>query len=332
MQSNDFLVNYQVNTLDYLSRIEVSCNLVVTEKRILEFNGTSSGASLKQAGFWAASEAAKVAEQTYQKFANSGTPLVLCISGGLDSQAMLYAFLQAKVPFEVAVMRFNDRLNEHDIGHALSLLSTLGIKPNVIDLNIKKFFESGEFTTFAESGCTGSPQFAAHIWLAHQIQGVPVFAGEPWHTAINQTKDKQRYYVPQYKEYGTEISLARKGRTALSHFFELSGAWLQSILAEAQFRFHYRDEADPPGSYQAKFKFYRSLGFPVSMPAGLVKLTGFERLYALIATENQTNHFYHFNKLYRVPLEKKFPPSGERLFQVKGFNGEFWDALPSISE
>ncbi|MBY0420212.1 MAG: hypothetical protein K2W88_19350, partial [Pararheinheimera sp.] len=42
----------------------------------------------------------------------------LCLSGGMDSECMLMAYMAAGVKFEVAIMRFKDGLNAHDIESA----------------------------------------------------------------------------------------------------------------------------------------------------------------------------------------------------------------------
>ncbi len=325
MQAYQNTVNYQISTLDYNSEIHISIDESgATEHRKLLFKNTSQ-IQVPTGAFWAAREAELVVKQLCQKY--SGSRLVLCISGGLDSQAMLYAFLAAGVTFDVAVMSFNDGLNDHDVGHALALLSQLGISPQIHKLDIRAFYESGDFMSYAIRGSTGSPQFAAHVWLAEQVQGVPVFAGEPWHAVTSPNRQHNQLYVPEYKEYATEIALAKQGRAAVSHFFESSAAWMLALLNIPEYHLRYRDDSDPLGSYRSKFLFYRSLGFPVSLPAGQVKLTGFERLYSLIATEKNIANYYHFNDLYRRPLEKLFPAPAKRIFQIEGFNGDFWSEL-----
>lgn len=327
MQQRPETVNHQISTLDYSSFLEVHFNQGAVEKRSLSFHRNEKIEPNKNP-FWPAHNAIELAKKLYEKFNSSGEPLVLCISGGLDSQAMLTAFQASGVPVQAAVLKFKDGLNEHDIGNAASALTQMGIKIQYHEIDIRKFYEDGTFMEYAISGCTNSPQFAAHIWFAHQIQGVPVFAGEPWHLIPAQEQKKESIFIPHYKEYGTEISLRKKGRACISHFFETSAEWLEDLLNEEKFRYRPR-HADPKISYRAKYTYYRQMGFPISMPAALVKLTGFERLYSLIATEHNLDDYYYFNELYRKPLEKIFPPAVRREFYTERFSGEFWTKLSS---
>lgn len=328
-------LHYQIKTLDYFSKISLfTRDKQVYEHRHLIFNSSESSTQISAGPFEARSCAAQMAQQLYDKYKNEG-PIVLALSGGLDSQAMLFSFLEAGVPFEVAVMRFKDHLNEHDIGHCLDLLTSLGVEFNIHELDIMEFLNSGEYIRYAQNGQTNSPQFAAHVWLAEQIQGVPVFSGEPWHRVYesrdeNEPVQDRPFYLPRYKEYGTEIALAQKRRSCISHFFEFSMQWLQQIVHHPEIH-RYCRLADPEGSYRAKYLFYRRLGFPVSLTSGASKLTGFERVYSITAINNLVSDYYHFNILYRRPLEKIFPSADKRTIQLEGFTGNFWQEMSRLS-
>lgn len=323
------MIHIRAKTLDYESEIKVvkKDNEIVEERQMRrQTNETFNFDSNRN--FWASRAAAKVAQRLSE---TSRDPLVLCVSGGLDSQAMLFSFLESGVPFKVAVLEYANRLNEHDIGHGLSLLADLGVSYTKIPLNIEKFYESGDFLKYAQSANTNSPQFAAHIWFAEQIEGVPVFAGEPWHWhSENGQLPQQDYYVPQFKEYGVTNYLQKQNREAVSHFFELSLEWLDKVLAQTQGGMRLRSERDPEKSYQAKYAFYRQLGFPVRLTSGMVKLNGFERLYALTAARKGIKDFYYFNKIYREPLEADLPNATKRKFYIDGAEGLFWDFLRSL--
>lgn len=327
--ANNF--NHVITTLDHHSEIRVEFAAGgAYEHRVLQFEAPASALAKTSQPFSVRSGAARMAQRLYEKYRSAGQ-IVLALSGGIDSQAMLFAFIESGVPFQVAVMRFNDRMNDHDIGHSLDLLAGLGIKARILELDIRNFYQSGRFMDYVLAGRTNSPQFAAHIWLAEQIDGVPVFAGEPWHRIHESSETPKNinslpFYFPRYKEYGAEIALQKQGRICISHFFETSMEWFQHLAAHHPLH-RYSRESDPVGSYRAKYLFYRSLGFPVSLTSGMSKLTGFERLYTMTAIEHNSDDYYHFNKIYREPLEKMFPPPVRRIVHTEGLSGPFWEDM-----
>ena len=323
------MIHIRAKTLDYESEIKVvkKANEIVEERHMRRLANEAFNFDSNR-NFWASRAAAKVAQRLSE---TSPDPLVLCISGGLDSQAMLFSFLESGVPFKVAVLEYANRLNEHDIGHGLSLLTDMGVPYSKVSLDIEKFYESGDFLKYAQGANTNSPQFAAHIWFAEQNDGVPVFAGEPWHWhSESGHMPAQDYYVPQFKEYGVVNYLKKQNREAVSHFFELSLEWLEKALAQTKGGMRLRTDRDPEKSYQAKYAFYRQLGFPVRLTSGMVKLNGFERLYALTAARQGIKNFYYFNKIYREPLEADLPNATKRKFYIDGAEGLFWDFLRSL--
>lgn len=326
--------SHTINTLDHHSEISIEFrDEGVHEHRTLKYEQSRNESEKSNVPFNAVSGAADMAQQLYEKYQSSGK-VTLTLSGGIDSQAMLFAFIESGVPFRVAVMQFKNRMNEHDIGHSLDLLASLGIKPLIYELDIESFYKSGRFMDYVQAGHTNSPQFAAHIWLAEQIDGIPVFAGEPWHRIYETVEAPKNisalpFYFPRYKEYGAEIALKKQNRICVSHFFETSIEWFQSVAAAHPIH-RYSNEFDPVGTYRAKYQFYRRLGFPVSLTSGMSKLTGFERLYALTAIENNSEDYYYFNKIYREPLEKVSPPPATRTIYAEGLSGSFWDDMRSL--
>lgn len=238
----------------------------------------------------------------------SEIPLVLCLSGGLDSQAVLHSFISSGVSFEIAILRFKNRLNFHDIEEALDLAQLSGVKTHVIDIDAINFFESGRFSDYADRSQTNSPQFALHAWFAEQIEGLPIFAGEPYYwMSVEQCRV---LYVPQPKEYAARNLLELSGRPCISHFFELLTELNLCFLENPDWS---REKSQwSTIQYAKKAAGYRALGFPVRDTARGMKYTGFEGLYWHFRMKYKSHDTYYFNKLFREPLEK-IKPSPTRL-------------------
>jgi len=236
-------------------------------------------------------------------------PVVLCLSGGLDSQAVLQSFLASGIKFEIAILKFKERYNMHDVEEALDIAQLCSVKVHVIDVDAIHFFESGQYMHYAELAETNSPQFSLHAWFAEQINGLPVFAGEPYYWF--KSAGSENFYVPQPKEYAARHLLARTDRPCISHFFELLTEL--NLLFLKSPRWSRRDNAQLATlQYAKKAEAYRSMGFPVHDTARGIKFTGFEGVYWYFRMKHSSHDIYYFNKLFRQPLEK-VRPNPDRL-------------------
>lgn len=118
-------------------------------------------------------------------------------SGGIDSEVCLKSFLEAKVPIEIAIMKYEDDSNLHDISYAFNFCKKHDLPFKIYNLNISKFWGSEEMYEIVDLCHCVSPQLAACLWLGEQVDGVPVIAqGDPYLKKIV-PKD----YVPGVSPY-----------------------------------------------------------------------------------------------------------------------------------
>jgi hypothetical protein len=71
----------------------------------------------------------------------SGLKPCIFFSGGLDSELVLRSYIDIGADPIVNIFRFEDHINEYDVSYAIVICETLGVKYNIIDFNIAKFFE-----------------------------------------------------------------------------------------------------------------------------------------------------------------------------------------------
>lgn len=100
----------------------------------------------------------------------------LCFSGGIDSEVVFHALRIAEVPFKVAICKFKNEINEHDIKWARKICSDHDIEYYEWELDIMKFLE-GEMFNIAAKYKLITSHAPWHIWLAEQVPGFPVFGG-----------------------------------------------------------------------------------------------------------------------------------------------------------
>ena len=86
------------------------------------------------------------------------------------------AFLAAEVPFSVAVLEFEGGLNRHDCAYVLQLCEQLDLDVKRYRLDLLRFVQ-GPLLRVCDRYKLRMPAVAPQIWLAEQIEGVPVFGG-----------------------------------------------------------------------------------------------------------------------------------------------------------
>ncbi|MBL8700029.1 MAG: hypothetical protein JNK67_16745 [Alphaproteobacteria bacterium] len=95
-------------------------------------------------------------------------------SGGIDSEVVLQAFMFAGIPVRVAITRFAGDLNRHDIAYAIKFCETHEVPYRLLDLDIERFFESGEALAYAHRTRCVQPQLLHTMWAMDRIDGYPI--------------------------------------------------------------------------------------------------------------------------------------------------------------
>ena len=152
----------------------------------------------------------------------------ILFSGGIDSEVVLRSFRDIGLPFKVSILQFEKGLNLHDISYAIICCESLGIKYDLIQLDIERFMEEEMYEYATKYSCC-SPQFPAIMWLGDQVDGLPVLGfGEPY---IEKTEIGWHYY-----EYEKDNALHRhyrmQGRDAVSGFFHYTPEQIYSFLCD----------------------------------------------------------------------------------------------------
>lgn len=101
-------------------------------------------------------------------------PLALLFSGGADSEVVLRSFVEQKIPIDVVICQFADKLNAFDVDVAITCCEQLGIPYKLVALDILEFLNSGRYLEYADATQIRSPELCSTMWLADQIDNVPI--------------------------------------------------------------------------------------------------------------------------------------------------------------
>ena len=150
--------------------------------------------------------------------------LSLCFSGGVDSMAMLTAFLHAKVPFKIVIWRDkNNLITDSDL--ACLICEKQGLPYEFVHLDALDFFESGEYLLYCQKYKIFSGiELALHIKFLENTAGTPVLAGEqPLRGFFNGfSSAPQGCQFPDYELSCFERYFIQSGRSAVPRFLTYS--------------------------------------------------------------------------------------------------------------
>lgn len=190
-------------------------------------------------------------------------PYNLFVSGGVDSQSMLWAWHNTNINFKAFFVRYktNDHYyNDHDYQTLLEFSKKYNIKIEFLDFDVINFLESDLLSYAIKYQCT-SPQICTYMKMSELVKGgTIIFSGSYLDSTVSSL---------DYTIYGTERYGFISNRNVISRFLlhekELAGSFL--IL----YKKYCHLSIDP---YELKCLVYHRSGFPVIPQKE--KYTGFE--------------------------------------------------------
>jgi hypothetical protein len=214
-------------------------------------------------------ECKNVAKELYELHSDK---LVILLSGGLDSEVVLHSFIANKIFPKVAIFRYEQNLNLHDINYALRLCAARGISPQIIDINVRSFFDN-QLLDFAYITKCSSPQLNLLMHYANNVDGIPVIgAGENY--LVRKEGKKEVYDLEESRVISLYKFFENTNREAIPAFFQYTPEAMLSFLQKESV-YRWVETAKMQGHINSK-KIKASIiaeDFDIE-PRG--KLTGFE--------------------------------------------------------
>lgn len=252
-------------------------------------------------------------------------PYTLCLSGGVDSQAMLYAWIISKQPFEIFSAIYNFDSNLYDLETLDQFVKThcAGIKINYYKFDLINFLET-EHSHYSKKYRCGSPHFTAYMKFADIInKGTVLYSGNcVHHTAIA----KKREMLLSRNNWGMYHFSILSDKSIVPMFF------LETRNLALSFKRSPKNDETLVSLYEEKVNNYHFNKFPVIPQKD--SYTGFEKikewyddnmgdkvtkLDRIIRTGAQTSK-RNFDLLYRNKYENYC--ASDRYFFFTGKNYE----------
>jgi hypothetical protein len=97
----------------------------------------------------------------------------ILLSGGLDSEIMLRAYLDIGIVPDIYIFRYENDYNIYDVSYAITICSSLDIKYNLIDFNLQKFYED-DAERLSEISQIDRPNALPYCKFLETIDGLPI--------------------------------------------------------------------------------------------------------------------------------------------------------------
>lgn len=195
-------------------------------------------------------------------------PYTLMLSGGVDSQAMLYAWHTSEVPYTTFCGIFNNGMNENDISTLREFSKLHNIHVNYYDIDVLNFLQHEHINYVYKFRC-GSPHMTTFIKMMEMVkEGTIILSG-------NFIKTKNPQFLPISKNNFALYRFAiQENRSVVPFFFCESQELACSFIDDDSVKYDDQGLNIPLDEYKTKVGLYRRYGFPViEQPK---KLTGFE--------------------------------------------------------
>ena len=189
---------------------------------------------------------------------NYAPPYYIMVSGGIDSQAMLYAWLKFGNNFIPTCFLYNDDLNHHDISTLKIFAEKYNIDVNYIDIDIIQFIDNN-FREYAEKYKCSSPWITSYIYMSEKLNGTVIFSGNFLQSKNGPANSLTYSILGLYR-----ASLSKNN--LIPYFF----------LHSPELAYSFRWNKTNLATYLDKVNAYRRYGFPVLSQTE--KITGFEKI------------------------------------------------------
>lgn len=162
-------------------------------------------------------EMLNVARSTMDHY--SGLKPCIFFSGGSESELVLRSYIDIGADPIVNIFRFEDHINEYDVSYAIVICNQLGINYNIIDFNLKRFFENNA-ERVSEIAQIDRPRALPQLGFLDYTEGFAVLGiGDPrWTRSV---KDNTPWILlDQEHDTGWDKYILHRGMPAIAQWFK----------------------------------------------------------------------------------------------------------------
>jgi hypothetical protein len=240
-------------------------------------------------------------------------------SGGVDSEVVIRSFLAIGIKPEVYIFRYENDYNIYDVSYAITVCSMLDLPYNLIDFNLKKFYEN-DAELVSELAQIDRSNALPQMKFMEQVDGLPIY-GTSDITAFRinddySTKGEWRIKCWEHDIGGNKYAKKIK-RPAVIEWFK----WTPGLMIATTKTYWFKRLVNDYYKGKLGTNSTKIFGYRESFPDLIdrKKQTGFEYLEEVVAELEQ-----HFAKKYNgLPFRNSCERTLDQLYQEilnKDFN------------
>lgn len=229
-------------------------------------------------------------------------PYYLMVSGGVDSQAMLYSWLLFGTDYIPVSIIYNDIFNLHDLIQIQQFSSLHTLSINYINFDLLNFL-TNEYNTFSEKIRCSSPCISAHVKMVEHLKGTVIFSGDPLNIrgatltdailGLYRASIQQKNIIPYFFLHTPELAYSFIYKKNDEKYFNSLNDYGKKIYMYHESEFPVIPQLQKTSGFE-KVKDYYDLRFWHSVPYN-------NRLKYSTKPSKRT-----FDLLYRYPYEEKY--------------------------
>lgn len=258
---------------------------------------------------------------------NNPPPYRLFLSGGIDSQAMVYVWLKSGVPFEAHTFIYDRVMNLHDISLLWEYVKEFQIPITHHHISHFKFLED-DLRLYSKTYSCNSPQITMHMKMLDTFKdGTSILSGNP----IYSDDSFYNYTILGLERY-RHITQKNVVPFFWTHTSYLTGSWyFKSLLSDR----YLKSQGIRLEGHDMKIYLYQEAGIPIGITQ---KKSGFEKykiyfdnfkLDPWTRTKrilNKTNRSKrNYDILFRYSLMDENPCSGKKNIIGLNYNDKIFD-------
>lgn len=217
-------------------------------------------------------------------------PVYVLNSGGIDSEAIIDAFVRARIPVTSVTLNYEDNLNEHEVKYVYEYANKRKnlVKLKIVDFKMRDWLQSNEAMDYARMGQTVQLGHTHIFKVANDMlrDGLVITGTDQPKIIRDDTTGSPRFLIDFEEKHCSALKFFKAtGIRSVPVFYQWSSALMTSYMLASGHVGFYNDLYNPNYWLNEQFKYHFLQKELKLMPRR--KYTSYEKLSNLLLSANR---------------------------------------------